>query len=149
MEQQIHRNRGQHDTVNGGQGPFFHDADANRFGHLLFRCFQQEQPSRVCGGATVAPDPPRQSHFPISSLDFPLEGPGRRATVLRVPVSAVCLWNNLLTRSHTACGFAVAASCFMVMVVLADVHKTTGASINVVAGTRRFPAGRTMDRSDP
>jgi hypothetical protein len=43
-------------SVNGG-GPTLHqDADADRFGRLLFGCSGQNSPSRVCGDATVAPN---------------------------------------------------------------------------------------------
>jgi hypothetical protein len=106
-------------SVNGG-GPTLHqDADADRFGRLLFGCSGQNSPSRVCGDATVAPNRHPDGHA-YQLFDFPLEGPGRQCRGAHLPVSAVYLWNHL-TQS-TALRIEV-AKYFVVMVVVAHVSK--------------------------
>jgi hypothetical protein len=113
-------------TVNGG-GPTLHqDADADRFGRLLFGCSGENSPSRVCGDATVAPNRHPDGHA-YQLFDFPLEGPGRECRGAHLSVSAVYLWNHL-TQS-TALRIEV-AKYFVVMVVFAHVSKQRVPSIN-------------------
>jgi hypothetical protein len=110
-------------SVNGG-GPTLHqDADADRFGRLLFGCSGQNSPSRVCGDATVAPNRHPDGHA-YQLFDFPLEGPGRQCRGAHLPVSAVYLWNHL-TQSP-ALRIEV-AKYFVVMVVFAHVSNQRSA----------------------
>jgi len=113
-------------TVNGG-GPTLHqDADADRFGRLLFGCSGENGPSRVCGDATVAPNRHPDGHT-YQLFDFPLEGPGRQCRGAHLPVSAVYLWNHLA--QSTALRIEV-AKYFVVMVVFAHVSKQRVPRIN-------------------
>jgi hypothetical protein len=113
-------------TVNGG-GPTLHqDADADRFGRLLFGCSGENSPSRVCGDATVAPNRHPDGHA-YQLFDFPLEGPGRQCRGAHRPVSAVYLWNHL--SQSTALRIEV-VKYFVVMVVFAHVSKQRVPRIN-------------------